>query len=49
MTECTECGTTYTSRLAAEECSEMDAEDQRRQRAWTKAHEIVKGQVRDKA
>jgi len=39
MHACTECSTVYPSQLAAEECAEMDAEDQRRQRAWTKAHE----------
>lgn len=45
MPRCTECDTEYTSPLAAEECADFEREDQRRQHAWTRAHEIKNGVV----
>lgn len=34
MNQCTECGTQYTSRLAAEECADFDKTEAQNTREW---------------
>ena len=38
MIPCTECGTLWTSRLAAEECADFDRAEDARQRQWVAKH-----------